>query len=55
MQYGMIAISGFFSLGFLLLSLSAPWEKIVEEANNASTNATIPKESDSTDEEDKAS
>ena len=38
-MYALIAVSGPLAVGFLILSLSAPWDKIVEESNKGSTNA----------------
>ncbi|CAB9513925.1 expressed unknown protein [Seminavis robusta] len=38
-QYGVIAISGFFTVSFLLLCMAAPWTDILEETEQASTDA----------------
>ena len=38
-MYALIAVSGPLTIGLLILSLSAPWDKIVEESNKGSTSA----------------
>ena len=35
-SYGLIAVSGFFSIGALILKMAAPWDEILEETRNAS-------------------
>lgn len=37
---GVIAVSGFFTIGFLIMSMASPWEEILEEARSTNQNAT---------------
>jgi len=34
-KYGVIAVSSFFTIGFITLSMAAPWNEILDEARSA--------------------
>lgn len=49
-KYGVIAVSGFFTIALIMLSMAAPWEEILEETRNASVVDADNKKTQSADE-----